>query len=364
MPDVTMYRARLENLVNHPRPWSDGREEDRAGGVSPGDAAPEDRGGPPGESGGRKGGSMDQGGFRIAGPTPEELDGLLRIRDLHGFIEQAYRVILHRPPDFRARAGTRCGCGCCSTRGAGSSRSSRGRRSTGSCWPDGSRSRAAGREGAWIRADSASRGPRRRSWTGCSGSGTCTASSGRRTASSSIAPRTSGAGRHALRLRLLPFYSRRRFLEKLQRSEEYRLLLARRLEEYSFELDRERLALERRQWEHERRGRELCGGIDGLLRQALEQQLAAQEQQQARLLGPLAELPAQYAQVLEQLSQVLEAASQHGRRLELQLEAPPRPAPGRRRGTDLALLVEEDPGVDLEAPGPSRSSGSSRRRTG
>src|SRR3954469_10933249 len=90
MSDVAMYRTRLENLVNHPRPGSDGRE---------------DQGEPPDESGGREGGSVDRGGFRVAGPTPGELDGLLRIRDLHGFIEQAYHVILQRPADLQGASG-------------------------------------------------------------------------------------------------------------------------------------------------------------------------------------------------------------------------------------------------------------------
>jgi 2-polyprenyl-3-methyl-5-hydroxy-6-metoxy-1,4-benzoquinol methylase len=320
---------------------------------------------------------MDHGGFRSLGPTAEELDGLLRIRDLHEFIEQAYRVILHRPPDLR-----------------GAGRHARRLR----LLPFYSRRRfleqlqrseeyrlllarrldeSGGREGG-----GADRG-------------------GFRIAGPTLEdldallriqdlhgfieqayrvilhrpPDLRGAGRHARRLRLLPFYSRRRFLEQLQRSEEYRLLLARRLEERSYELDRERLALEQRRcehWDHERRIQELCGRIEELLRQALdplhpipelharlldqyrqifERQLAAQEQQ-ARLLGPLGELPAQYAQHLEQLREVLEAASEHGLRLEQQVDAPPRPAPVGRRGTDLASIIEENSGVGLEMPRP------------
>jgi SAM-dependent methyltransferase len=276
---------------------------------------------------------VDQRVFCIAGPAPEELDGLLRIRDLDGFIEQAYRVILHRPPDLR------------------------------------------------------------------------------------------GARRHARRLRLFPFYSRRRFLEKLQMSVEYRLLLARRLEECGRELDRERLALEQQRGEHQERERctqELCGRVEGLLRQAfeplrpipglqaqllkqqrqhaqlleqqtadlerqhaqlleqqtagfelldrlleqyrqvLEQQRAAHERQHAQLLEqqtagfePLDRLLEQYRQVLEQQRAAHER--QHAQLLEQLrqvLGAPPRPALGGPRRADLAPIVEEDPGVGLDPPRP------------
>src|SRR5512135_1056794 len=298
MPDATtMYRARLENLVNHPRPWSDDRGDDRPDGVPPGAAASGDRGGPPNEPGGREGGIVDRGAFRISGPAPEELDGLLRIRDLDGFIEQAYRVILHRPPDLR------------------------------------------------------------------------------------------GAGRHARRLRLLPFYSRRRFLEKLQGSEEYRLLLARRLEECGRELDRERLALEQRRREHRERERctqDLCGRVEGLLRQAfeplrpipgLQAQLLEQQHElldrQRQAFEPLRPIPGLQAQLLEQQHELLDRLleqyrqvleqqraaheRQHAQLLEQLrqvLEAPPRPALGGSRRADLAPIVEEDPGVGLEPPRP------------
>ena len=149
-----------------------------------------------------------------------------------------------------------------------------------------------------------------RSWTSCYGSRASTTSSSSPTGGSSSPPDLRGAIRFACLLRLMPFYSRRTFLERLLRSEEYWRLQERRLRECGRQLDQERLALAERQRQERRRERrhlEQFARIEGLLQQSLE---------------PLRPIPRQHARLLEQHYELLEQQDRllgrHGQALEQQ----------------------------------------------
>jgi SAM-dependent methyltransferase len=269
MPDASMIRTRLENLVDQPRPVSS----------PPPDAAPVEspEGEPPVAEPPTEAPPAvpdDWGGEPVrVGPvevTPQELDELLAIRSLHEFVDRSYRKILARPPDLKAIG-------------------------------------------------------------------------------------------HVWSLRLRPFYSRRKFLGKLLRTDEHRHLQIRPLYDQAHALERERhllaqhrqayeqerLALarhhadlerERRDLERERRELELrdeqrgqfaeqLRGIVELLRaapgqhsrlleqhrQLIEQQGAAAEPED-RLLDLLGQWPQQHGHFLEQQARLLhEQAQEHDR---------------------------------------------------